>query len=294
MQAKRRVFDRFRTISAVCALALLLMVVQQATPAIAQGVQQVVIKGSDTIVNLAGAWAEEYMKLRPDVAVSVTGGGSGTGIASMLNGTCDIANCSRKWKQKERDRASRLGITPVEHVVAFDGISVVVNKKNPMGALTLEEVRRIFNGSYTNWKQVGGPNKKIVVLTRDTSSGTYVYFQKNVLMKDDYSARARMLPSNAAIANSVMQDRYSIGYIGLGYALTSDVKMVKVKKNDSAKAIIPSAETVSSGEYPIARPLLMYTNGQPVGATGDFLMFVKSPEGQKMVEKLRFVPLAVK
>jgi len=291
MQAKRRVFDRFRTIATVGAFALLLTVAQLATPAIGRQGQHVVVKGSDTIVNLASAWAEEYMRLQPDVSISVTGGGSGTGIAAMLNGTCDIANCSRRWKQKEKDRASRLGITPVEHIVGFDGISVVVNKKNPVGTLTLEQIRRIFNGSYNNWRQVGGPNKRIGVLTRDTSSGTYLYFQKNVLMKDDYTARARMLPSNAAIANSVTQDRFSIGYIGLGYALTSDVKMIKVKKSETARAVTPSVETVANGDYPISRPLFMYTSGQPTGAAGKFLLFVKSPDGQKIVEKMRFVPL---
>ncbi len=291
MHAKRRVFDRFRTIATVGALALLLTVAQLATPAIGQQSQHVVVKGSDTIVNLASAWAEEYMKQRPDVSISVTGGGSGTGIAAMLNGTCDIANCSRRWKQKEKDRAAQLGITPVEHIVAYDGISVVVNKKNPVGALTLEQIRRIFNGSYTNWRQVGGPNKRIGVLTRDTSSGTYLYFQEHVLMKDDYTTSARMLPSNAAIANSVTQDRFSIGYIGLGYALTSDVKMIKVKKSEKASAVTPSVATVANGDYPISRPLLMYTNGQPTGAAGKFLLFVKSPDGQKIVEKMRFVPL---
>ena len=294
MQAKRRVFERIGAIATVGALALLLTVAQLATPAIGQHVQHVIAKGSDTIVNLASAWAEEYMKRRPDVSISVTGGGSGTGIAAMLNGTCDIANCSRRWKQKEKDRAAGLGITPVEHIVAYDGISVVVNRKNPAGALTLEQIRRIFNGSYNNWRQVGGPNKKIGVLTRDTSSGTYLYFQKNVLMKDDYTAKARMLPSNAAIANSVTQDRFSIGYIGLGYALTSDVKMVKVKKSEKARAVMPSADAVGNGDYPISRPLLMYTNGQPTGATRNFLSFVKSPEGQKTVEKMRFVPLKTK
>ncbi|MCD6326533.1 phosphate ABC transporter substrate-binding protein [bacterium] len=291
MHAKRRVSARFRTIATVGALALFLTVAHFGTPAIALGEQQVVVKGSDTIVNLASAWAEAYMELRPDVSISITGGGSGTGIAAMLNGTCDIANCSRRWKEKEKNRASNLGITPVEHIVAYDGISVVVNKKNRVGILTLDQIRRIFNGSYTNWRQVGGPDKRIIVLTRDTSSGTYLYFQKHVLMKDDYTANARMLSSNAAIANSVMQDRWSIGYIGLGYALTSDVKMVKVKKSDSSRAVTPSADAVSNGDYPISRPLLMYTNGQPTGPAGRFLLFVKSPEGQRIVETMKFVPL---
>ena len=291
MRAKQKVSDRMKGIAIVGAVVLLLTVGQLAARAAGQHTRHIVMKGSDTLVNLASAWAEEYMKLHPDVSISVTGGGSGTGVAAMLNGTCDIANCSRRWRQKEKERASSLGIKPVEHIVAYDGIAVVVNKKNPVSILTLAQIRKIFNGSYKNWSQVGGPNKKIGVLTRDTSSGTYLYFQKNVLMKDDYSSRAKMLPSNAAIAKSVAQDRWSIGYVGLGYALTSDVKIIKVKKDDSAVPVAPCADTVSSGDYPIARPLLMYTNGQPKGATRDFLLYVKSPEGQKVVEKMRFVPL---
>ncbi|RLC48183.1 MAG: phosphate ABC transporter substrate-binding protein [Candidatus Coatesbacteria bacterium] len=294
MRAKRRVFTGFGTLATLVALALLLIATQLWHPAFCREVQRVVLKGSDTIVNLASAWAEEYMKRHPGASISVTGGGSGTGVAAMLNGTCDIANCSRRWKQSEKDRAARLGITPVEHIIAYDGISVVVNKHNPVSELTLSQIRKIFNGSYTNWRQVGGPSKRIIVLTRDTSSGTYLYFQKHVLMKDDYTDKARMLPSNAAIANSVTQDRWAIGYVGLGYALSSDVKMIKVKKTDSARPIAPSAASVSSGAYPIARPLFMYTNGEPTGATRAFLRFVKSHEGQKIVEKMKFVPLKTK
>jgi len=253
--------------------------------------QQVVVKGSDTMVNLASAWAEAYMKLHPGASISVTGGGSGTGIAAMLNGTCDIANCSRRWKEDENKKAAQLGVTPVEHLVGYDGICVVVNKNNPVETLTLDQVRRIFNGSYRNWRQVGGPDEKIGVVTRDTSSGTYIFFQEDVLMKDDYASSAKMLPSNAAITSAVTQDRWSIGYVGLGYALTSDMKTVKVKKSETAPAILPSVAAVMNGEYPISRPLLMYTNGEPTGATKDFLEFAKSAAGQKIVDDMKFVPL---
>jgi phosphate transport system substrate-binding protein len=253
--------------------------------------QQVVAKGSDTIVNLASAWAEAYMKLHPDASISVTGGGSGTGIAAMLNRTCDIANSSRRWTDDEKQKAAKLGITPVEHIVGYDGICVVVNKNNPVETLTLDQMRKIFNGSYRSWRQVGGPDEKIGVVTRDTSSGTYVFFQEDVLMKDDYATGAKMLPSNAAITSAVTQDRWSIGYVGLGYALTSDVKTIKVKKSETASAMLPSVATVLSGEYPISRPLLMYTNGQPSGATKDFVEFAKSADGQKIVQDMKFVPL---
>ncbi|MBN1592716.1 MAG: phosphate ABC transporter substrate-binding protein [Candidatus Coatesbacteria bacterium] len=293
MLAELKFFSRLREVATIAPLVLMMLVVPLSPPASAQYSQQVVVKGSDTIVNLASAWAEEYMKLRTNVSISVTGGGSGTGVAAMLNGTADIAICSRTWKDKEKDRAAKLNITPIEHIVAYDGISIVVNKDNPVSELTLEQIHKIFNGSYTNWKEVGGSNKKIGVLTRDTSSGTYVFFQEHVLRKDDYSIKAKMLPSNSAIANSVTQDKYSIGYIGLGYALTSDVKMIKVKKTPSGSAVTPSAATVMSGDYPISRPLLMYTNGEPTGATKGFLLFVKSPEGQKIVEKMKFVPLGL-
>lgn len=280
-------------VAALGALALLLTVALFAAPETGQRAQQVVAKGSDTLVNLASAWAEAYMKLHPGASISVTGGGSGTGIAAMLNRTCDIADCSRRWKDSEKQQAAKLGVTPVEHIVAYDGISVVVNKNNPVETLTLDQIRKIFNGSYKSWRQVGGPGEKIGVVTRDTSSGTYVFFQEDVLMKDDYATSARMLPSNAAITSAVTQDRWSIGYVGLGYALTSDVRTVKVKKSETAPAALPSVATVMSGEYPISRPLLMYTNGEPSGATRDFLEFAKSAAGQRIVDDMKFVPLKV-
>jgi phosphate transport system substrate-binding protein len=252
----------------------------------------ITVKGSDTMVNLNGAWAEAFMKVYPGLQVSVTGGGSGTGIAAMLNGTTDICAASRDMKQKERDLAAEKGITPVELDVALDGIAVMVNKDNPVSELTFDQLRKIFNGTYKSWKNVGGPNQPIIVLSRESNSGTYVFFQEHVLQKDDYAAEALLMPATAAIAQSCAQDKWAIGYGGVGYALNSPVKIIKVKKTDKDEAVFPSPENITSGKYPIARPLHFYTNGQPTGTIKKFTDFVLSPQGQKIVEEMEYVPVA--
>lgn len=252
----------------------------------------ITVKGSDTMVNLNGAWAEAFMKVNPGIEVSVTGGGSGTGIAAMLNGTTEICAASRDMKQKEKDMAAEKGITPVEFDVALDGIAVMVNNDNPVSELTFDQLRKIFNGTYRSWKEVGGPNQPIIVLSRESNSGTYVFFQEHVLQKDNYSAEARLMPATAAIAQSCAQDRWAIGYGGVGYALNSPVKIINVKKTGKAEAIFPSPENITSGRYPIARPLHFYTSGQPTGTIKTFIDFVLSPEGQKIVEEMEYVPVA--
>ncbi len=252
----------------------------------------ITIKGSDTMVHLVTAWAESYMQKCPEVNISVTGGGSGTGIAAMINGTTDIAMASRKFKQKEFDLAKKQGITPVEHITALDGIAVVVNADNPVGELTLEQLKQIFTGAAANWKQVGGDDRLITVLSRESNSGTYVYFQKAVLKKQDYAQQARLMPSSAAIIQSVEQDTGVIGYVGVAYAENSKAKIIKVKKTFEAQAVSPTMENIKSGGYPISRPLHLYIKSAPTGEIKKFLGFIFSVEGQNIVREIGYVPIS--
>jgi len=251
------------------------------------------IKGSDTMVHLASNWAETYMSTHAEANLSVTGGGSGTGIAALINGTTDICIASRKIKDKEVKLAQKNGAQPQEHVVARDGIAVVVNPANPVTKLTVDQIGRIYRGSYTNWKEVGGPDAPIVILSRESSSGTYVFFQERVLSKQDYSTEAMLMPSTSAIIQTVSQDKWSIGYVGLGYAFEAKakVKMLAVIDNIDSAPVIPSVEAVKSGAYPIARPLYFYTKGKPAGLTKQFIDFCISDSGQKIVLETGYVPV---
>ncbi len=257
------------------------------------GKQCVTVKGSDTMVHLASSWAEAFMEAHPKIEVAVTGGGSGTGVAALLNGTTEICAASRKMKQKEKDLAAQKKIEPVEYVVARDGIAVVVNPANPIDALTLEQIRKIYTGAYTRWSQVDGPDEPIVVLSRESSSGTYVFFQEHVLQKKDYRQDARLMPATSSIIQSVSADKWSIGYVGLGYAVEAagKVKMLGVKAGDEAAVVMPSEETVDTGAYSIARPLHLYTAGDPEGPVKEFIDFCLGPEGQKIVRQTGYVPL---
>ncbi|MFP5213193.1 MAG: PstS family phosphate ABC transporter substrate-binding protein [Acidobacteriota bacterium] len=252
-------------------------------------------KGSDTLVNLALAWAEVYMQAFPKVRISVTGGGSGTGIAAMINGTVDIANASREMKPEEIQAAKANGISPKEFVVARDAIAVVINPENPVSRLTLRQLSDIFTGKITNWKELGGEDRPIVLLSRESNSGTYVYFLENVIRLGDskskllFSPDTLLMPSSEGISTEVRQNPNGIGYDGLGY-VTPDQKMVAVAKDDSGPYVLPAGETVNDGTYPISRPLYMYTAGEPAGQVKTFLDWVLS-EGQTLVVKLGFVPL---
>jgi len=255
-------------------------------------------KGSDTMVNLALAWAEAYTALHPEVRISVTGGGSGTGIAAMINGTVDIANASRKMKEKELAQARANGINPVEHVVARDAIAVVVHPSNPVSSLTIDQLSDIFTGKITNWKEVGGEDRPIVLLSRESNSGTYVYFLETVIRKGDkesdllFSPDTLLMPSSEGISNEIRQNPNAIGYDGLGY-VTPDQKTVAVAPAPGEPGVLPSIETVNAGTYPIARPLFMYTRGEPTGIIKDYLDWILSEEGQRIVRELGFVPLRV-
>ena len=252
----------------------------------------ITIKGSDTMVHLVSNWAEAFMKKRPDLEVSVTGGGSGTGIAALLNGTTDICASSRKIKDKELNLAIQKNIHPNEIAVAIDGIAIVINPANSIDELTMQQLSNIFTGKSLRWSDVGGPDEKIGVLSRESSSGTYVFFQEMVLNKQDFTQDAKLLPATSAIIQSISTDRWEIGYVGLGYAAAADkVKIVAIKANENSPAVIPSDKTVKSGEYPIARPLYLYLNGEPKGTLKDFVDFCLSAEGQKVVSQTGYVTI---
>ena len=254
-------------------------------------------KGSDTIVNLALAWAEKYQNLYPEVRISVTGGGSGTGIAALINGTVDIANASRQIKPEEIKAAEANGTEPVEFVIAQDAIAVIVNPNNPVNQLTLQQISDIYSGKIDNWLEVGGGDHPIVKLSRETNSGTHVYFLEEVLRlgnKDDntlFSPDTLLLPSSEGITAEVRDNLNAIGYDGLGY-VTPEVKVVAVSGVDSENFILPSAESVNNGTYPIARDLYMYTNGQPAGVIKEYMEWIHTPEAQQIVKELGFVPIS--
>lgn len=254
-------------------------------------------KGSDTIVNLALAWAERYQILHPEVRISVTGGGSGTGIAALMNGTVDIANASRQIKPEELATAEENGVNPVEFVIARDAIAVIVNPENPVNELTLQQISDIYSGKINNWTEVGGENRPIVRLSRETNSGTHVYFLEEVLrlgQKDNktlFSRDTLLLPSSEGISSEIRDNPNAIGYDGLGY-VTPDLKVVGVSRQAGSPYVKPSVESVNNDTYPIARDLYMYTNGQPEGAVKDYLDWIFSSEAQEIVAELGFVPVS--
>jgi phosphate transport system substrate-binding protein len=251
-------------------------------------------KGSDTLVNLALAWAEDYMAIHPDARISVTGGGTGTGIAAMINGTVDLANASRSMKEEELDAARANGIQPLEHVVARDAIAVVAHPSNPVDGLSLQQISDIYTGKITNWQQVGGEDRPIVLLSRESNSGTYVYFLEEVIrMGEDsdllFSPDTLLMPSSEGISAEVRQNPNAIGYDGLGY-VTPDQKMLGVATEAGKPFVLPSVATVNDGTYPISRELFMYTAGEPQGKIKAYLEFILG-EGQAVVSTLGFVPL---
>lgn len=257
------------------------------------GTRSVTVKGSDTMVHLVTTWAENYMKANIGADVSVTGGGSGTGIAALLNGTTDICAASREMTAEEKAQATQKGITPKETVVARDGIAVIVHPSNPVNELTLEQLKKIYTGAAEDWSQFGGPTGSIVVLSRESSSGTYVFFQEHVLKKEDYTPKARLMAATSAIIQSVSEDGQAIGYVGLGYALEAKnrVKVLKVKADDGAVATEPSEETVRSGAYSISRPLYFYTRESSSESAAQFVQFCIGERGQQIVRETGYVPV---
>ncbi|MBI2846398.1 MAG: phosphate ABC transporter substrate-binding protein [Chloroflexi bacterium] len=253
------------------------------------------VKGSDTMVNLGSAWAEEFMRLHPKVRISVTGGGSGTGIAALINKTTDIAQASRSMKGEEYEKARQVGVEPREFVVGMDGLAVVVHPTNPVSELSFEQLSAIYSsGKVTNWKEVGGKDAPMVVLSRDTNSGTHVFFKEHVVQYKDgsleYGPNVLMSPASKTGVDEVAGNPNAIFYVGLGY-VSEKVKPVAIKKEASDKAVLPSVESVKNGTYTLARPLFVYTNVEPQGLLRDYIDWVLGPEGQTIVGDLEFVPL---
>jgi phosphate transport system substrate-binding protein len=252
-------------------------------------IEKITVKGSDTLVILSQRWAEVYMKSHPNTSIQVTGGGSGVGIAALINGSTDIANASRPMKSSELNKLkARYNTLGVEVPCAKDGISIYINKVNTVSELTVKQIGLIFAGKITNWKEVGGPDANIKLYGRESSSGTFGFFQDNVV-KTDYSPSCQTLPGTAAIVNAVKKDKYGIGYGGAAYA--EGVKDCKVKKDDKSPAYAPTAETIKNKTYPITRYLYMYLKSRPTGETKAFIDWILSAEGQKVVVETGYFPV---
>jgi len=259
------------------------------------------VKGSDTMVNLVQILAEEYMALKPGTALAVLGGGSGTGITAIINQTCDIANHSREWKQKEIDQAWEKGVSPRFFIIAVDGLSIIVHESNPLEKLTMAELGAIYRGEVKNWKAVGGPDEKVSLYGRQSNSGTYVFMQEHVLGNKNYSTDMKEMNGNAQIIEGILQDEGGVGYVGVGYLFDKDGKVRKglrvlnVAKDAKARAFSPlDKAAVDSGDYPVARPLYQATSGKPSDAIAAFIRFETGPEGQKIVEREGFFTIGAK
>ena len=273
-----------RTLRTIAVLSLAVLVTASGAWA-----DSIISKGSDTVLPLAQREAEAFMGKHSEHSITVVGGGSGVGIAGLIDGTTDIANASRKIKTKEKRLARKGGIKVVDHVIARDALSVIVHPSNPISKLTITQLEKIFTGDINTWKDVGGPTKPIVVYSRDSSSGTYVFFKEKVLHKREYAPTALLQPSNGAIVQAVSQTEGAIGYVGLAY-LTEKVKALGVSEEGDTY-VAPSMETAMKGTYPVTRALYMYTNGEPKGLARLFLDFILSKEGQKIVRDVGYIPV---
>ncbi|MBW8890001.1 MAG: phosphate ABC transporter substrate-binding protein [Fibrobacteres bacterium] len=248
------------------------------------------VKGSDTMVIMAQRWAEAYMNAHPDVTVQVTGGGSGTGISALINGTTDICDASRPMKSSEREQLKgRFASLGVEIKSAKDGLAVYLNDASPVEELSLDQLKAIYTGEVTNWKDVGGPDAKIIVYGRENNSGTYVFFRDNVLKGKDYTSTMQSLPGTAAVVNAVAKDKFGIGYGGAAYG--KGIKFAKVKKDAGTPGVAPSAATVKDGTYPLSRYLYMYLKSRPTGALKDYIDWILGAEGQDIVTKVGYFPV---
>jgi phosphate transport system substrate-binding protein len=250
----------------------------------------VTVKGSDTMVVLGQRWAEEYMKKHATTTIQVTGGGSGTGISALINGTTDVCEASRAMKDTEKKQlADKAGAPPVEITVAKDGLSVYVNDSNPLTELTMDQLKQIFTGKVDNWKAVGGADARIIPYSRENSSGTYVFFKEHVLQNADYTPRAQAMPGTAAVVNAVVKEKFGIGYGGAAYA--KGIKVLKIKKDAAAPAIAPEDATIKNGTYPLSRPLFFYVRANPSAEIKAFTDWVLSTEGQGIVTKVGYFPI---
>jgi len=257
--------------------------------AFAPAADRITVKGSDTMVILAQKWAEVYMKSNPNAAIQVTGGGSGVGISALINGATDIANASRKMKPTEKDKLkARYNTLGVEVACAKDGITIYLHPSNKVKELSIKQLSEIFKGNIKNWKEVGGADADIKLYGRENSSGTYTFFQENVV-KGDYASSCQTLPGTAAVVNAVKKDPNGIGYGGAAYA--EGIEICKVKKDDNSPAYLATAETIKTGEYPITRYLYMYLKNRPTGAMKSYIDWILSSEGQKLVVEMGYFPV---
>jgi phosphate transport system substrate-binding protein len=251
--------------------------------------KKITVKGSDTMVILAQKWAEIYMKSHTDVIIQVTGGGSGTGISALINGSTDICNASRPLKSSEMDKLKdRYGSLGIEIPCAKDGITIFLNENNPLSELSIKQLGDMFSGKIRNWKEVGGPDAEIKLYGRENSSGTYVFFQEKVV-KGDYAPSCQTLPGTAAVVNAVSKDKYGIGYGGAAYA--QGVKHCKVKKDDKSTAYNATPESIAKGDYPITRYLYMYMRNRPTGDIKAYIDWILSADGQKVVTEIGYFPV---
>ena len=266
----------------------------------ANGQGMIQVKGSDSEVNLVQRLAEVFMQKNPGVNIAVTGGGSGTGIAALINKQTDIANSSRELNAKEEEAAKKADVTPFRVIFATDAVSVILHPENPVGKLTIDRLGKIFKGEIANWKEVGGADLKISLYGRQSNSGTYVFFREFVL-KGDYSQRMKSMNGNAQIVEGVQRDKAGIGYVAVGYVVGQTgeakpgIKILNVAKDDKSEAFSPAKiENVMSGKYPISRPLNQYLNGKPTGKLLEFMKFQIGPVGQEIVKKQGFFPVQAK
>ena len=269
-------------------IVLLFVAVAAALSVTAQ--TKITVKGSDTMVILAQRWAEKYMAAHPDAVIQVTGGGSGTGISALINGTTDICNASRPMKPSERDKLKqRYGSPGVEIKAARDGLAIYVNESSPITELSIEQIRRIYTGRITNWKELGGPDARIIIYGRENNSGTYVYFKDFVLEGEDYVSSMQSMPGTSAVVNAVAKDRFGIGYGGAAYG--KGIREVKVRAEANGAAYAPTLENIRSGDYPITRYLFMYVKNRPSGAMKQYIDWILGDEGQKIVSEVGYFPI---
>ena len=272
-------------------LMLALSVLCAAVAALNGQQRNITLKGSDTIVILGQRWAEVYMGKNPGVTIQVTGGGSGTGIAALINGTTEIAESSRPMKDKEKEEVkAKRGNEVLELPVAVDGLAVYVHESNPVSELTLQQIKAIYTGQIKNWKEVGGRDDRILLYSRENNSGTYAYFKEHVLENGDFHPTAQTLPGTAAVINALAKDRRGIGYGGIAYG--KGIKHLKVKRDASSPAVEPTMENVLTSKYPISRFLYWYFAGAPTGDLKALSLWVLSKEGQTVVEKVGYYPLS--
>jgi phosphate transport system substrate-binding protein len=275
---------------AVSTAVIALLLTACAAPPDQGGQQTITVKGSDTMVPLGQRWAEVYMKEHPDVAIQVTGGGSGTGIAALINGTTQICESSRPITADEKMKVkAQRNAEVVEVPVAIDALAVYLNKENNVTHLDMDQTRRIFQGQLANWKELGGKDAPIVLYGRENSSGTYVFFKEHVLQNADFAERYQGMSGTAAVINAVTKDPNGIGYGGIGYA--TDVKTIAIAKDAKSDPIEPNMANALSGTYPLARQLFWLSAGEPTGKMKELYDWVLGPEGQKLVTEVGYYPL---